>query len=357
MSESMVYAIGALLICFTAATFFLSRVQTDIFPEDYEFKLDPFWPIIGVMFAGSIIAYSLFPLQPDMVKVYGYTDFALPAVLAIVIYIGYLFDLDWLTNLITLAAALAVSYLQPDDFMLFPAYLSPWQDRLAVAAILFAISKGLGLLNGLGAIASMQFLAVMAITAILSYLGILPQLLGIMAMVYGGVMLAFAFFSWPPEKLIISDGAFSALGFVMGCLMLNAAVEFSEASMFIAVSYMATEIGFVLYNRFICNLREERWFMYTSYFRLSEQGAYEQGIVRGVLKILVVNTVLAMSQVAAQERLAMPVFAVAINLWIISILSGDTKPEELLSFSNWGKKAIKGVFGKKKHKEDKDEEA
>ena len=43
MNEAFLYGIGALLICFTAGTFFLSRIQTDVYPEDYEFKLDPFW--------------------------------------------------------------------------------------------------------------------------------------------------------------------------------------------------------------------------------------------------------------------------------------------------------------------------
>lgn len=91
--------------------------------------------------------------------------------------------------------------MQPDDFRLFPEYLSPTEDKIAVAAILIAISKGLGLMNGLGAIASMQFITVMAVSAVLAYFGILPQLTGALALAYAGVMLAFAFLSWPPESL------------------------------------------------------------------------------------------------------------------------------------------------------------
>lgn len=237
--------------------------------------------------------------------------------------------------------------MQPDDFRLFPEYLSPTEDKIAVAAILIAISKGLGLMNGLGAIASMQFITVMAVSAVLAYFGILPQLTGALALAYAGVMLAFAFLSWPPEKLVMSDGAFASLGFILGCFMLNAAIEFSEASMFIAVSYMAVEIGIALYNRIIKRNREERAFMYTSYYRLSENGVYEPAVVYSVLKIFIVDAVLALIQMAAHERLALPVFATAINLWFLSILSGDTKPEELLSFSRWSKNTVKGILDKK----------
>ena len=65
------------------------------------------------------------------------------------------------------------------------------------------------------------------------------------------------------------------------------------------------------------------------------------------MKIFFVDACLALFQMAAHERLALPVFATAINLWFLSILSGDTKPEELLSFSRWSKNTVKGILDKK----------
>ena len=347
MNEAFLYGIGALLICFTAGTFFLSRIQTDVYPEDYEFKLDPFWYVFGLLFVSGLLIFHFLPVYYDTVKDYGYTDFTVSFALAALLYFSYLLDVSWLTWAITTGASLLISFMQPDDFRLFPEYLSPTEDKIAVAAILIAISKGLGLMIGLAAFASMQFITVMAVSAIFAYFGILPQLTGALALAYAGVMLAFAFLSWPPEKLVMSDGAFASLGFILGCFMLNAAIEFSEASMFIAVSYMAVEIGIALYNRIIKRNREERAFMYTSYYRLSENGVYEPAVVYSVLKIFIVDAVLALIQMAAHERLALPVFATAINLWFLSILSGDTKPEELLSFSRWSKNTVKGILDKK----------
>ena len=301
----------------------------------------------GLLFISGLLIFHFLPVYYDTVKDYGYTDFTVPFALAALLYFSYLLDVSWLTWAITAGASLLISFMQPDDFRLFPEYLSPTEDKIAVAAILIAISKGLGLMNGLGAIASMQFITVMAVSAVLAYFGILPQLTGALALAYAGVMLAFAFLSWPPEKLVMSDGAFASLGFILGCFMLNAAIEFSEASMFIAVSYMTVEIGIALYNRIIKRNREERAFMYTSYYRLSENGVYEPAVVYSVLKIFIVDAVLALIQMAAHERLALPVFATAINLWFLSILSGDTKPEELLSFSRWSKNTVKGILDKK----------
>lgn len=346
MHDAMVYGIAAFLICFTLGTFFLTRIRTDIFPEEYEFQLDGFWYICGILFLGAVVSFAVFPAQFDMVKNYTYADFALPAVLAAIIYCGYLLDVSLLTNILILISSLIMSYLQPDSFILFPT-LTPWQNKLAVVAILFTITKGMSLMNGLGAIASMQFLTVMVVAVALSVFGILPQLLGVTALAYAGTMLAFAFLSWPPEKLVISDGGFSAIGFIMACFMLNAAVEYTESSMFIAISYLVTEIGIVLYYRFICNQKQERWFISTSYYRISNNGEYEDAVVRGILKIMVIDVVLAITQIAAQEQLAMPIFAVAVNVWFLSILSGDTKPEELLSLTGMGKKVVKKIISKK----------
>ena len=61
MNELIVYGVSGLLICFTILTFLLSRIQTDIFPEDYEFNLDPFWYLLTIMFIGCTVIYFIFP--------------------------------------------------------------------------------------------------------------------------------------------------------------------------------------------------------------------------------------------------------------------------------------------------------
>lgn len=349
MNEFLIYGIGALLTCFALATFFLSRIDADIIPENYEFQLDPFWHIWGVMLVGGVLTFSLFPRLPDMVNTYSYFDVTVPFLFAGIIYLSYILDITWLTNILILGAGLTMSYAVPDAFQLFPDQLSPWQDKVAVALLIFVITKGLALLNGLGVIASMQFIMVMFLTALLAYFGILPQILGVLALAYGGTMLAFAFFSWPPEKLVLSNGAFASLGFILSCFMLNGATEFAEAPMFIAASYLFTETGIVLYRRFISRVSDENGYKQTSYFRISEDGKYETEVVRGILKILFIDIVLALIQTASTERLAFPVFSIALNLWFLSILSGDTNPEELLSISRWGKNVVKEALTKKKN--------
>lgn len=349
MNDFLIYGIGGLLICFTFATFLLNRIDVDIIPEEYEFKLDPFWSLAGVMLIGGVGVYSLFPTLGDIISSYSYFDVTVPVILATIIYFCYVLGIDWLANTLTLGASFIMVYLMPDTFRLFPLQLELWQEQLALTLVLFTISKGFGLLNGLGGIASMQFITIAICMVILVYFGALPQILGVIALTYAGVMIAFAFFSWPPEKMLISDGAFSAFGFIIGYLMLKGAAEYAEASLFIAASYLFTETVLVLYRRYILRLPCIRGFMCTSYFLISDDGTYEQGVVRGILKIFIVDIVLATIQIAATERLAFPVFSIALNLWLLSILSGDTKPEELLSISKWGRNAVKSVLAKKKN--------
>lgn len=351
MNEMLVYGISSLMVCFTILTFILYRVPNDIFPENYEFHLDPFWYVIGIMFLGCSAIYFIYPKVPDMVHEYHYLSLLLPFIFAVLIYVAYIFTNDWIVNLLTLGFGFIICCLQPDDFQLFSDKLAPWQDKLAIMFILFFISKGLSLLNGLPAIASIQFSVVMVSAALLAYLGALPQILGVIALTFLGCMLAFCFFSWPPEKLIFSHGGFQALGFVMGCFMLTSSTEFADAPMCIAMSYLITEVGLALYNHYICGDKTEYLYMSTSYYKTSQDEQYTLGVVRGVLKIMIINVVLSMVQIAAADRLALPVFSVALNLWLLSILSGDTNPEDVISLTRWGKKVIKGAFSKSKKAE------
>ena len=68
MNDFLIYGIGGLLICFTFATFLLNRIDVDIIPEEYEFKLDPFWSLAGVMLIGGVGVYSLFPTLGDIIS-------------------------------------------------------------------------------------------------------------------------------------------------------------------------------------------------------------------------------------------------------------------------------------------------
>lgn len=341
MQETIKLGIGVLLICFMVVTIGLNSLRSEKFPETYSFKQDPFWYIIGTMLVGGIAVVAFMPPLADSISTYGYFDVTAPIAMAVFIYFCYLLDVPHFTNLVTYGCAFAFCCAQPDTFNLFPEHLSLWQNRFLAALIIFIVSKGLGLLNGIGGVASIQFIAIMILSFILMYIGALPQILGGIALAYAGAMLAFAFFSWPPEKLIMSTGAFSALGFVMGCFMINGAVEYAEISMFVGAAYLFTETGLVFYRSIGSKDKDKLGFMRTSYFQISNNGIYDTAVVFGVLKILFVNVVLAMIQTASVERLAFPLFAVALNIWFLSILSGDTKPEELLSISKWSKKAVK----------------
>ncbi len=347
MIENLVFSISILLSGFVLSTFFLSRIPFHIFPEEYEFKLDPFWYIIGLFLIFSGIVYFTAPSFDDTIKTYSFWDFFLPIIFSIIIYFFYLLGISWLNYITIYLFALVICFWQPETFNLFPEHLSPLQDTFVEALLITLIAIGLGLLNGLPAIASMQFNTIMIASIILVYLGILPQILGFMALAYLGIMLAFSFLSWPPEKIMLSNEAFISLGFVLACFMLQASVEFSETSMLIAAAFLFTELGYALYHRFILIQKREYFFMNTASFKLYELGANEKVICISILKIFLLNILLSFIQIVSYERLALPVFAVALNFWYLSILSGDTQPEELLSISKWGRKVIKASFAKK----------
>lgn len=352
MNELMTYGLSAMLICFTVLTFVLSRFQTDVFPEEYEFALDPFWYVISVLFLGGTVTYFIFPTLPDMICELKYIQILLPFIFAVLIYFCFLFELNFLGNLVMLGAAGAITYMLPDNFALFPQCLTLWQDRLSTIAIIFVFAKGLGLLNGVGAVAGLQFSAIMLTATLLAYFGALPYVLGAIAFAYLGTMIAFLFFSWPPEKIYLSNHAFEALGFIMASFMLLAAKEFAEAPMAIAGSLIITEVLFALYDRYMSYNKTDALFMNTSYYKASEEGKYDIGVCRGIMKILVIDMALALMQILATHQHALLIFAVLLNLWLLSILSGNTKPQPMFSVTRLGFRAVSGMF-KRTSKNDK----
>jgi UDP-N-acetylmuramyl pentapeptide phosphotransferase/UDP-N-acetylglucosamine-1-phosphate transferase len=353
MNDFVLYSAIALFSCFFVAYFLLNKIDSDLIPPEYEVGIDPFWSIWGTMLLGGIIAFHFYPVNFDMVFDYSYITFIFPVIFALLIYLCYLFELDLASNIFIFIGGLIASYMAPSDFILFPKLQYVFLDKLAIATIILVISKGFTLLNGLPAVSSIQCLTILLSIFALAYIGVLPQVLAVVAMAYFGVILAFTFFSWPPEKLILSQGAYSALGFIIACLMFNASVEYAESSMFVAASYLITEILVFMYNRFILGIRKSWNFMHTSYFKLSNEGKYTEEVINGLCRIMIVNIVLAVAQIYCPSRVAFPVFSIFTNFWFISILSGEAKPLQFLSITRLGGAALGSIFKKKTTKKRK----
>ncbi len=353
MEDFIFYSVIALLGCFIIAYFLLNRIDSDLIPESYEIGLDPFWIIWGTMFVGGICAFHFYPESFDAIYNYTYITVILPLIFALFIYLCYLFEFDLLANLLIFGGGLVVGYLTPKEYMLFPDIPYMFLDKLAIATIVFIIAKGFTLLNGLPAVSSLQILTILLSIFVLTYFGVLPQILAVIAMAYFGTIVAFTFFSWPPEKLILSQGAYSALGFVIACLMLNASVEYAESSMFVAASFLITEILVFVYNRFILCIKTSWGFMNTSYYKISNEGEYIAEVLNGLCKIMFVNILLAVAQIHCTSRVAFPVFSIFANFWFLSILAGDAKPMPLLSITRIGGAALGSIFKKKINKKGK----
>ena len=344
MNEVIFYGMMVMLICFGVATFFLSRIPSEIFDDEYDVGLDPLLPVFGSMLLGAIGVLFFFNEQADAINDYGYWDFILPFILGGLIYFCYMLNIGMITNIVIFASALLMSFIQPDDFYLELGELSVWQERIVIAIVIFIITKGLSLLNGLGGVGALQVLAVLIVGTIMAYFGALPILLGYVALAYCGAIGAFLSFSFPPEKLVITNGGWGAIGFVLASFMLYGCTEQAEVSMIIACSYLFTEVGIALYNRVILNKKRELGYMYTYYWEIANEDEYDKPVVIGVMKIFFIDMLLALFQLVAYERIALLVFAFAINLWMLQVLKGEAEPLRFFSITRWSANKVKGIF-------------
>lgn len=349
MSDFVFYSVIVLLSCFSIAYYCLNKIDADLIPESYELSLDPFWSIWGTMLVGGCLAFHFYPDNFDMIMIYKYTTFIIPLFFALLVYICYLFEQDLLSNVLMFIGGLVVSYMAPDDYMLFPEIPYLILDKILIAVIIFVIAKSFMLLNGLPGVASIQALTILLSIFLLSYFGALPQVLAVVAMAYFGAIIAFAFFSWPPEKLILSQGAFSALGFIIVCLMFDASVEYAESSMLVASSYLITELLVFIYNRYLLGIKKTWGFMNTIYFKLSNEGEFTNAILSALYKIMIVNIILSIAQIYCYSRIAFPIFSVLANFWFLAILAGEAEPLRILSISRMGVSIFGGLLRKKQN--------
>ena len=77
MNQVVIFGIIAMLVCFGVANFFLSRIPSDIYNNEYDKDLDPLLPVFGTMLLGGLGVFLFSSSQYDNIKNYNFMDFVL----------------------------------------------------------------------------------------------------------------------------------------------------------------------------------------------------------------------------------------------------------------------------------------
>lgn len=289
-------------------------------PETYKPSKDPWIYMWVILAAGLGAVYTFMPAYADFVSPFSGWNIALWCGLSLLIYISYLFESDKLTLAVVVVSALAVSLLIPNDFSVFRGLLPFWLDRLAVVMVICLFTYACGLLNGMAGVYGLQMVGIGLGVFVISFLGGVPLMLGFMGAFAAGVWLGYLQLNWYPADVEISDGACMSGGFLAAGLMLQGTIEYAGPSMLVLSMYIWAELIFTVINRWLFRRRDVEIYQNTAYYAIFTQGIELSAISFGIIKILIINFILALFQLRISNPLSMPVFAAAADLWLLNVM-------------------------------------
>ncbi len=320
---SLVLLYGLLLMC---AGFICSGVMLNLYANkanigtEYVFYKDPWLGMFVLTFISIFSVCYLVPDFNDIIVPFGAGPVWALACLAFLVYVAFLLENDKLFYIVLAAASLCLVFMMPDDVLIFDGLLSYYLDRLASAFLIFVFSASAQWLNNMAGVFSMQSVALTAGLWGIAIIGGVSRVLGFVGAVLAGVWLGYLILNRYPSKVAINNGACSSAAFVFSGLMLDGAVELAGPSMVILAMYPLTEIIWAVVRRYVFGIKQRDWSENTAYMSIADKGVEAEAVSIAVGKIGVVNVVLACFQLFSVNGFSIPLFAFAVDLWLLGML-------------------------------------
>lgn len=330
---SLNFIFGVLLIC---VGFVCSRVILNFLRMDggeireYTFLKDPWLYIFFLTGVGLLAIFFLMPNFNDVVVPLTITPLGVLLGLSLLIYVVFLLEEDWLFYLVLAGASLVLAFMIPDEVLLFEGLVPLRVDRLIVAAAVFIFTSLAQWLNGLPNIFTIQCLTITIGLFVMALVGGVSQILGFAGACLAGVWLGLFNLNQISGTGILNNGACAAAAFVFSGLLIDGALEMAGPSMVILIMYALSEGMWSIVCRYILGIKRLDWSDNTTYMSVADKGASIDAINTAVIKIGLVNVMLAGFQLFAVNAFSIPLFALAVNLWLLSMLyNADNKKQSL----------------------------
>ena len=280
--DPYVYIFLLLFVAFCGICFFTPDFKDTILP------VNPLWLITSFLFAALI--YVLFLIEADKLLDFGVFFFAV-------------------LNTFLFADHQALTDLAP----------VPWQlSALGIGLIIGLITLGARVLAGLTGVFSLVLSLLSFGLFLIAAAGGIPLYLGLMAATMLGVFACIFQFNRWGMRLKINEGVIMSAVFLFCMLLLAGTNELAGPSVFILCFYILAELLWSLCNQYILRRKENDLYFNSVYFHAFEKGL-ELGTVHVlILKICVINIVLAIFELYAQNAFTLPILAFVINFWFLS---------------------------------------
>ncbi len=321
----------AFLVCFLATLVGLRLVwaQTETQTLTSSWKNDAFLPFLSVSTLAFILFFAFGNNPQDQIFELSLTEFSI----ALIAFIGlYISTFSKYANRLSLALLLiftiACTLLLPQDFTLFQGYLPLWADRLCTIILWVGFAWCFRYLNGIDGMAATQTSGLCIGFFIISLLGGIPTLYGNLSISLLGASLALLIYNWYPAKLMLKDNSCTALGFMLGWLIILSAREGMGGCALIFITYYILEMLWAIGNKLVNDKGD--FVSNTLYYQTNISGLSPAITCQSVAKLLAVLTVLGCFQVYAPNNYSLPLATAFITLWFMNKLHNwQDQPQSL----------------------------
>lgn len=171
-------------------------------------------------------------------------------VLAAVSWIDDLRTLGWPIRLAVQLAAVALGLAaMAEDGLFFQGYLPFWLDRLAAAFLWLWFINLFNFMDGIDGMAGTEAACLGGGLALIALATGWPGLTAPLGLAVVAAALGFLVWNWPPAKLFLGDVGSVPLGYLLGWLLLDAAVAGAWAAALILPAYYLADATITLLRR------------------------------------------------------------------------------------------------------------
>ena len=301
---------------------------------EYKIGKDPWVYMWGGSFLVVSILYFVLPDMQDIIVDVEYKNIFISFILAALIYIAYVVEIKWLLSSLIVISAAVITYLIPDNVLIFEKQIPFVYDRLIVFSVILLVTFFAKILNGMSAIFGIFMLTGLCGSVLVSLVGGLPLAYGFIASALVGLWFAFLRYNWYPSEVELSDGACCSAAFLLCCFFVCASCEFAGPSVLVLLAYIFAEILWVVVRTYILRIKEPYLSNNTAYYSSYVKDINIYAILVSVAKIGVINIIFSAFQVYSINSFSIPVFSLVVNLWLLNMLYNAGEKELTLKETN-----------------------
>lgn len=205
-------------------------------------------------------------------------------------------------------------YFLPIESRVFPVDLPIIIDRLLVGLFWLWFINLFNFMDGIDGLAASETFTISFGIILIAIFFIYPEHLLILSFCLSGAVLGFLPWNWHRAKIMLGDMGSIPIGFLLGFLLINLAIEGYFLAMVILPSYFVADASLTLIRRIVKG--EKFWRPHrTHFYQLAVQSSKSHDKI--VTKIILANIILIG---AALLSISQPVIALVIALGVLLIL-------------------------------------